>query len=396
VGRLKQAKIKAWVIEELGDLLARLSGSALDESMAALDAAAAADQPESVRDALVRLRIDRHFEDAASEYALPHSKTKLRVRGMFRITGGFNDGASWWKGSGKITAEDFKNEINRILKSSGKKLPGFAVHLNVYGRASTEDIRAVTQSLIDAGELDRVRAHFDKDLPGFLARIDPANFGRNWGHITAITDEIAVRLLQWEYAVGVDCAGYVQRAFLESASRPGGSALRLKKVGGRTEKRLKDGSRFGLKELGNENLYSLNKKYFKTVTPPQSRPGDLIILKKPGEEGHTVLLRRRWELSAAEQAGFTNLADLAASGERVHAFEVDASFGSSTVSHPFPNPLLNGVQRRVWLFNEANGKWSDADPAPSGGFEVRFVSSDGPYRHTLQAIYHPIPELLPR
>ena len=65
------------------------------------------------------------------------------------------------------------------------------------------------------------------------------------------------------------------------------------KDGAAIRKVLKDASRFGLKDLGDENLFDLKKAFFRMVTPPEARPGDLIILKAPQSEGHTVLLRDR-------------------------------------------------------------------------------------------------------
>ena len=396
--RLRDAKLPGWMITEIADLLSRLSGAAFDAQIAFLDQAAGdADPRESVRDVLVRLRIDRFFEDAAAEYTLSGS-AKVRVRGMFRINLGFNDGASWSK-TGPPSAEEFKSEIMRSWRKSGKTLSGtdkLAIHLCVYGRSSSEDIRSATQALIDAGEFTRVRDFYNADLAGFLAKVKPSNFGRHFGEFTSITDEIAVRLLQWEYAIGVDCAGYVQRAFLEAASRPGGSTLRLVKDGAAIRKVLKDASRFGLKDLGDENLFDLKKAFFRMVTPPEARPGDLIILKAPQSEGHTVLLRDRHVLIPAEWGAHAGIDTFAGAGDRVHTLEVEASFGRSNTAHPLPNPLINGVQRRIWLFNEANGKWADADPAPAGGFELMYISTQGPYRHPLQAIYHPIAGVLAR
>jgi hypothetical protein len=142
--------------------------------------------------------------------------------------------------------------------------------------------------------------------------------------------------------VGVDCAGHVQQAFLEANSGRGAS---VRKPG---TKILRDSHRYKFKPVGLENLYNLSSVFFKALTerdpfsparktrpaPQKARPGDLIIMKAP-QEGHTLLVRQRRELSRAEWANYDNLANFAIAGDRVHALEVEASFGESTSGSGF-------------------------------------------------------------
>ncbi len=78
--------------------------------------------------------------------------------------------------------------------------------------------------------------------------------------------ESQIRMLMWNYGVGIDCAGYVQQAFL--AVRKGTRAT------------------YGMKDIGNENLAALSPRAFRTVPVERAHIGDLIILDPP--EGETV------------------------------------------------------------------------------------------------------------
>ena len=109
-------------------------------------------------------------------------------------------------------------------------------------------------------------------------------------------------------------------------------------------------------------------------------PGDLIFLSPPvrNDVGHTVLVRDRAELSADEARGRTGLDRFAAAGEKVHRIEVHGSWGAS-----YGNLDKGGLQSRVFLYNEATGKWADV----KGSSVVQHPK--GPYDHPLEGIYHP-------
>jgi hypothetical protein len=231
-----------------------------------------------------------------------------------------------------------------------------AVGKSAFGRGTPEQIQLVTQALINKGKLEEVRKKYDA-MPA-------AEFNAFHGGVSRpISDENAIKLLQWDYGVGVDCAGYAQQAFLDAHG------------GGR--------GKFGLRDIGNEDLYSLqgNGAFQRSLTPINARPGDLLILGPPPGDtaGHTLLIRDRRELTAADKVGLHGIGSFASASDKVHVLEVDSSWGAS-----YGDVTAGGAQRRKFLYNETTKQWADLS------YGVVKPSPGGPYGgHPVDGVYHP-------
>jgi hypothetical protein len=326
--KLKDAGVPAGQRDEIRDDLSKRAGAAFDRGAKEVEAALASATPkQSVKDLVTRWRIDRYFEAANISYDV--GGKSVQARPFFRITGGHNG-----------DAEKIKS---RLAKETGRrdKIFSAAAHKAAYGRATPAQIKLLTDVLIQKGKLDDIRHQH----PG----LDEGDL---------------VKKLQWEYGIGMDCAGYTQQAFL---AVHGGSR-----------------KQYGFDpKIGNENLYDLKgNKAFKKVSPENARAGDLLILGPPPDDdaGHTVLIRDRREASFAERAAWSDPSSFASASDQVHVVEVDSSFGAG------PSGALDtgGVQRRTWLYNESTKKWAAVE---SG----RIVPSTdtGPYDHPMQGIYQP-------
>jgi hypothetical protein len=209
------------------------------------------------------------------------------------------------------------------------------------GRASAEQVRQVTQALIDAGQLEKSGA----DLA------------------------TRVQKTMWSFGVGMDCADYAQRAFLA--------------VHGRTRADL------GLKpDISNENLQGLdqNSKLAK-VDVTLACAGDLFILGSPfkGEPGHCVIVYSH-EIASEETKGTMlqrcgpDASGLIRGSDVLHLYQVDSSWGAGSQGESF-----GGVRRETWLYDETRGIWGRLELAAGG----RFVSSPSPAGHPIAGVYRP-------
>ncbi|HET9316588.1 MAG TPA: hypothetical protein VFQ51_13425, partial [Vicinamibacteria bacterium] len=92
-------------------------------------------------------RIDKYFADAAASYAV--GGTVVQVEPFFRRSKG------WAPPDGTASPRDLEK---RVLKATGRHDKAFqhSVHMCAWGRGSPEDVRVVTQALLDAGKLDEV------------------------------------------------------------------------------------------------------------------------------------------------------------------------------------------------------------------------------------------------
>ena len=218
-----------------------------------------------------------------------------------------------------------------------------AIHGVAYGRATPEQVKMVTESLIRSGEFEEAQ----KKHPG-------------------LSDSETIRMMQWDHGVGIDCAGYVQQAFLA----------------------VHGGSRadYGFRTFENEDLMSLKgNKHFAQVKPQDVRPGDLIALDNPPGDrvGHTVLVRDRHVATSAEMSKYQDPDSFSKSGDKVHVYEVDASFGGGYTGD------RGGVVRKVWMYNETSGKWAEIVKDDSGDEKIQISSMNGPYNHPMNGIYRP-------
>jgi len=189
------------------------------------------------------------------------------------------------------------------------------------GRCTAEQLVKVTQALIDAGKLP------------------PADDKHK-----TVADRI--RGMQWEWGIGVDCAGYTQQAAAEAH----GAA----------------GAVFKGNLMGDMFSGMLHDRRFATVDIAHIRPGDVIHLDSTvqGAVGHNVICfshstlddAARARLIASTTTGTEGTAFLQGAGP-FHAFEVDSSWGAGD------GMMVGGFRRDTWLFDESTFTWASY---PSG------------------------------
>jgi monoamine oxidase len=275
----------------------------------------------SVPDAELRKRIDEYFDLANAEYFLPGGAT-VNARPQFHMA----DPGS----------ERNAEELEKLLKNKlGSRLASSlhtVIRCAAYGRARPQEIKLVTQHLIDAGEWDAVRS----DNP-------------------TLADAELVRALQLKFNIGIDCAGYVQLEFIFAFTKKHDDAkCNL------SASKLRHG--LGLKDKrSEENLAYLPTTHFTEVGFLNAKTGDLFILSpRQGErDWHTVIVVDHTETND------------------VHTFTVDASWG-----HLYGDEAA-GVQRRELLFDRKTGMWWDV----IGGRNMN-ANPIGPYsKHTIKGMY---------
>ena len=244
----------------------------------------------------LRKRIDEYLDRANTEYDLGRG-TKVRALPQFRYA----------KAGGIDLA---KARLKDILGAAFEKRRPRAVHNAVYGRAKPSDIAAITQALIDKGELVVLRA----ERPG-------------------LSDDQLVRALQRKFRIGIDCAGNrtYNSAFIFAFT---GSDDDPPKV------------RVGLgldKRRGYEKLARLSPRHFTKVNYLDGQTGDLFVMRpRAGDRDrawHTVII-----------------VDHTVSGSE-HTFLVDASWGTDLYGE-----AAGGVARRNLVQDASTGKWWDIHP----------------------------------
>jgi hypothetical protein len=229
------------------------------------------------------------------------------------------------------------------LQAIGAKLgmPAGRVASVLVGRGTPEEVRRLTQALIDARKLPP---------PGWPDE--------------PLRDR--VRRMMCDYGIGFDCAGYVQQAFLAAH---GIGRAQAGFAPAATNEALFDPSATGP---------------FARVKPEKARPGDILVLGPPNGQvtGHRLLVFERHDLRSEEASTLVGKPeDLAAlrSG-RVSVFTVHSSFGSGG------DPSRGGVGEQRWIYDAASNRWGRL----SDDNRVRFTHSGLPYDgfHPLLGVYH--------
>lgn len=284
------------------------------------------------------------FGAANALYSIPSAgggKTTVRAAAQFRMVGGFN------YHSREVTVAAGKKatvctdgpQLMQALSPVTPKLTAAVNHV-IAGRGTPEEVRLVTQTLIDRGKLGAV-------TPGHEAE--------------------AIQAMQWKYGVGIDCAGYVQRAFFAARGQTGSPAER---------------AALGLSARAvDEGFAGLpSNPKFKSVPIPGARAGDVLLLgaPEPGAVGHVVLVHSNTQLSPMEIAKM-GIAPGTLTGP-VRRLEVDSSWGAGAEG------THGGVQRRTWLYDEGSGRWAAWDPSKKA---LELSKAEGPYHHPLTGIYRP-------
>ena len=260
------------------------------------------------RDAAMQQRLDAFRDRFSGPYQVVGAA--VTARPMFRMNTADSLNAQ------KMVAH--APELAAICAKAG--IPS-AVGPARFGRCAPEQLVKVTQALIDAGKLPAADATHQ----------DLAN---------------RIRGMQWEWGIGVDCAGYTQQA----AADAHGAA----------------GAPFKTNLMGDAFSGMANDKRFAKVDITEIRPGDVIHLDAPnrGDVGHNVICyahatlddAARARLIASPTTGDKGKAFLASAGP-FHAFEVDSSWGAGQGS------MVGGFRRDTWLFDESTFTWASY---PSG------------------------------
>ncbi len=286
----------------------------------------AADPPTAIQVAL-----DAFMEGAASSYRA-EGRT-VQVAAFFRMNGGLHTVAP---------ADDSARDA--VLYRAGLAQAGAMVSV---GRGTLPEVQRVAQALIDAGKLEA-------------------------GTPETLCDR--VRSMMWRYGVGIDCAGYAQKAFLES--------------------RHADPKAFGLRRADYEDLQSLDTNpAFKRVGVESARPGDLFILGPAGDPprgpGHCLVVYsnqvadgRTKELLLARCG--TQASRFIQESQRMHVYQVDSSWGAGPDGASY-----GGVRRETWLYEETSKTWARYSPAQAREGGSGFASGPEPCDHPIRGVYRP-------
>jgi hypothetical protein len=210
------------------------------------------------------------------------------------------------------------------------------------GRGSPEQIRLVTQALIDDSALDEYTGALDK----------------------------RIRQMMFDYMIGSDCAGYVQQAYL-SATGIGRGAAHFRDIGN--------------EDLGDSAPDLARRGFMRIDDPPAAMPGDLVVLDVVPPDrppGHRAIVYSRHEATDAEKQELANKFPSPLSvpaGASVYVLELDSSWGNSGLAQQ------GGVQRRTFWYNPGGTpKW--VWTYMTDGMNS-WSSGDQPYNHRLRGFY---------
>lgn len=281
--------------------------------------------PRDARDAQTRQRLDAFRMSLTGWYRTPSGSVAAVT--PFLMSPAYAPQRAFLRNRTKQT------EVQAIAARAG--LSGDALVRVHCGRGTPEEIHRLTQALIDAAPRDE-----------------------KWG-------PYEVRQLMFDNAIGVDCAGYAQQAYLHATGRTAAQA--------------------GFKRLLDENLSGLSGRgYARVGAIAHARPGDIIVFhpppEPPGEPGHRAIVYdqrvatvddMKTLLSSPQGQAF-------ALGGRVRVLEMDSSYGSGGTS------TAGGVQRQTWLYNERTRQWAQETVNESGSVISPAATL---YWHPLEGIY---------
>lgn len=171
-----------------------------------------------------------------------------------------------------------------------------------------------------------------------------------------------IRKLMFDHRIGIDCAGYTQKAYLSA------TGLTRAEAGFAADETSEDLSRL------------TTSPAYEKIDPQNVRPGDIGVLKPPLHErfGHRVIAYDQREATPADIQGLKSLGDAAATFAeqgKIHLLKVDSSWGSGGSPHD------GGVLRIDWWYSETNQTWAMQD---GKGFRV---TPKGPYNHSFAGFY---------
>jgi hypothetical protein len=196
-------------------------------------------------------------------------------------------------------------ELERAQRRTG--LDADAMHRIHVGRGTPEEVRRITQALIDGQADDTV-----------------------W-------TPLGVRELMVEHQIGFDCAGYTQQAYLRATGMTA------------------DQARFDVPL--NESLAGLaGRGYARIRELANVRAGDIIAFDPPPGKtvGHRAIVYDQRIATASDMRTLVSsgAGQHFAVGGPIRVLEMDSSFGS----HGFVDS--GGAERQTWLYNETTRAWA--------------------------------------
>jgi hypothetical protein len=297
----------------------------------------------------VQIRLDAFLQDATPSYTVDGTSVPVPI--PFRMTVDVRklEKNNQWRTHEAVVTNN-SMELRAAAASVG--LVGDR-HLSLLrsGRATPEDVRKVTQALIDRGRLPPA----DKNtMPDPISR---------------------VRQMMFDYGLGLDCASYTQQAFLASRELQ------------REQTHLKA-------DIMNEDLTNLSREGFQQVPIDDAQPGDILVLDPPpksDQPGHTLMVYDRRDATADEIKELRRLPGF--DKGQITAYTLDSSYGSDATAQK------GGVMRQLWWRNDDSKSWARGNLTKLEECEVSPADTkhadpqDRPYLgHVIRGYYRPLGE----
>jgi hypothetical protein len=246
----------------------------------------------------------------------------------------------------------YQNQLEALRAGTAKHIlpaalragiPTSALTQILVARGSPSDIHSLTQALIDNGHLST-----DASVP--------------------LPER--VRAMMFDHGIGIDCAGYTQRAYLLATATTRATARF-------------DG------DVTKERLDGLSARGYAHVSLGEVRPGDLGVLGPPAaqEVGHRVIVYDQHGATVAdmrELLGHDGPATTFAVGGPIQVFTVDSSWGSGDENR-IGHAQQGGVLRMTWWHNEATGTWAWTAGAPPNDGDL--ITGPNVFGHPLEGFY---------
>jgi hypothetical protein len=260
----------------------------------------------------IQMRMDAFLKSATPTYRVEGQDVPVPI--PFRMTVVKGDSTNPWTLQERVV----EAKMGELRAAATSVRLGDEDHLNRLrcGRCSPDEIRRVTQALIDRGCLPASSPE-TRDVPS------------------------RVRKMMFDHGIGIDCASFTQQDFLASRG------LR------RSESRLAP-------EIMNENLTHLSHEGFTRIDIDHAGPGDIVVLRAAQRDvpGHTLLLYDRRDATPEEVAVLRREARFGTG--HVTAFVLDSSWGSEA------NSDTGGVQRQTWWHDEETDQWAQVSTDTAG------------------------------
>ncbi len=218
-----------------------------------------------------------------------------------------------------------------------------AILRNAYGRPTPAQLKLVTDKLIEAGALKPY--------------LDDIKVGKGGAALGPDDLKVAIRRMQWDHGVGIDCNGACQVGANAVNGKPPtekwGDALIQTGAGGR----------------------SLNPRFTK-VDVLDGKPGDIIKLDDVhGDVGHNVIITDAKTVSTADAAKLSGTPKPTGPLKQV---TVLSSWGASGNK----DEVTSGLNKQTWVFDQSTKKWGTLV-----GNNVVWSKEDGPYGHKFVGVY---------